>query len=93
MAIPVPRTRRSGKTLRLSGAPGVGADGHLAEGIAAQSRHCFAKTSATLAGEGPTLAGVVARPCSRADPADFAAVIAVPAEMFPEPDPAPTAIG
>ncbi|APZ50420.1 RidA family protein [Salipiger abyssi] len=93
MAIPLSKTRRSGKTLYLSGELGFAADGTMPEGIAAQTRQCIENITATLAKEGLDLSNVLSCTCYLTDPADFADFNAVYSEMFPEPFPVRTTIG
>ena len=79
----------TGSTVYLSGQLGLDpATGLLAEGVEAQARQALANVGALLEAAGLTYADVVKTTVLLADIADFAAVNAVYAEVFPEPFPA-----
>lgn len=91
-ALPFSKVRRIGNNVYLSGEIGFNSDGSIPDGIAAQTRNCLTRISATLEREGLSLASVASCTCYLTRKEDFAEFNRVYAEFFSDPLPVRTTV-
>jgi 2-iminobutanoate/2-iminopropanoate deaminase len=91
-ALPFSKVRRAAGLVFLAGEVPSLPDGSVPSGIAAQTTLTLQKISATLAGEGLSLADVVSCTVYLTDKTDFKAFNEAYAPFFPEPRPVRTTV-